>query len=209
MFIRPIAFAVFFAASPAYAEITACQTSVGGEAITLSYDLDEDALYDHYTFREIFFGGWGEITCPSFVTLRHLTPELTDSERGAFCLSFDATSKSYFGFEQGAQDAYGVCKAPTKTLCERVKTSKDTLLAVTGLAAGASGGATAAASAAGITAVTHSSGALILTGSGGYIAGTLGTAGTAALGLLTAPLTLTGAAVSLVAIGGAVYVCKD
>lgn len=203
-----IAFLLFFA-TPVTAEVTSCTTSIKGVNTSLTYDDDDMSIYDNFTFREIFFAGWGEITCPSFITLRHLTPDLTDHQREPFCLSYDPEQETYVGFEQGDRDAYGICKAPSKTLCERVNSSKDALLAVSGLAAGASGGATTVASAAGVTAVTHSSGALILTGSSGYIAGTLGTAGATALGILTAPATLTGAAISLVAIGGAVYVCQD
>lgn len=50
---------------------------------------------------------------------------------------------------------------------------------VTGISSGAGGAAAttaAVASALGLSVLTHSSGALILAGSGGYIAGTLGTA---------------------------------
>ena len=200
---------IFISAFPAAAEITTCDTSVNGKPIELTYDMEDMPIYDNFTFRELIFGGWGSISCPSFITLRHLTPELADDQREPFGLSYDKERETYIGFERGDRDAYSVCKASSKSLCERVNATKETLLAVSGLAAGASGGAATAASAAGVAAVTHSSGAIILTGSGGYIAGTLGTAGATALGLLTAPATITGAVVSLVAIGGAVYVCTD
>lgn len=61
--------------------------------------------------------------------------------------------------------------------------------------------------------MTHASGAAILTGSSGYIAGTLGTIGASALAtigtVVTAPVTLIVEGVSLAAIGGATYVCWD
>jgi hypothetical protein len=47
---------------------------------------------------------------------------------------------------------------------------------LTGFAGGAGTAVVAAAKATGLTAVSHSSGAYILSGAGGYIAGTLGTA---------------------------------
>lgn len=194
---------------PAAAETTTCSSSINGQSISLSYDLDDMSIYDNYTFREIFFAGWGEFDCPSFITLRHLTPELNDKQREPFCLSYDKEEKTYLGFEQGNRDAYGVCKAPSKSVCQRVNASKDTLIAVSGLAAGASAGAATATTAAGITAVTHSSGAIILTGSAGYMAGTLGTAAATALGILTAPATLTAAAIGVVTVGGAVFICKE
>ena len=48
-----------------------------------------------------------------------------------------------------------------------------------GIVGAGAGGTAGAVNLVGITAVTHSSGGIILTGSGGYIAGTLGTVGTA------------------------------
>ena len=96
----------------------------------------------------------------------------------------------------------------TGKFCKVVNASKKEALAVTSVAAGLVGGATTTASAAGVSAVVHSSGAVILSGSAGYIAGTLGTAGAATVGVLTAPATLAATAVSLVALGGAVYICQ-
>lgn len=196
-------------AHSAYAEILECTTSVHGKRKKLRYNVWEEALDDNYSLREIVFGGWGDIDCPSFVTLRHLTPGLSDKERSVFCLNFDKKRKTYTGFSNGERDAYLNCKKPTKTFCERVNDSKDAAIAIVGVGAGATGGASVAAGAAGVSAVAHSSGAVILTGSGGYIAGTLGSLGAGALAVLTAPATLTAAAVSVVAVGGAVYVCRE
>ncbi|OYD52399.1 hypothetical protein CGK74_18145 [Thauera propionica] len=203
-----LTFLVLFSLN-SYADIEECTTKIDGELKTLSFDNDESELYDNYSFREIFFAGWGENTCPAFITLRHLTPDLTDEERSVFCLQFDEASDSYTGYVNGTRDAYLNCSVPSKTFCERVNDSKDAALAIVGFGAGASGGATLVSSAAGVTAVTHSSGAVILTGAGGYIAGTLSTIGAGALAVLTAPATLTTAAVSVVAVGGSVYYCKE
>lgn len=185
-----------------------CLTSINSEPLHVFYDTDEDALYENYTFREIFFGGTDNITCPAFVSLRLLTPDLTDVERSVFCLSYDEKLDTMVGFSEGARNAYLVCKEPSVPLCDRVNATKEEVLAVVGLGAGAVGGVSAATTAVGVTAVTHSSGAVILTGSSGYIAGTLGTVGSGLLAILTAPATLTAAAVSVVAVGGAVYVCQ-
>ena len=196
-------------ASVAHAAVVECTTSVRNELITLHYNDAESNLYDNYTFREILFEGWGDLTCPSFITLRHLTPNLSDSERSVFCLQFDDSSKTYTGFVNGPRDAYLNCRVPSKSFCERVNDSKDAAIAITGMGAGAVGGASTVASAAGVTAVTHSSGAVILTGTSGYIAGTLGSIGAGTLSVLTAPVTITTAVVSVVAVGGAVYYCKE
>lgn len=185
-----------------------CLTNIQSEPVHVFFDAEEDTLYENYTFREIFFGGTDNITCPAFVTLRLLTPKLTDMERSVFCLSYDEEQDTLVGFSEGERDAYLICKEPSVPLCDRVNATKDEVLAIVGIGAGATAGASAAASAAGVTAVTHSSGAVILTGSSGYIAGTLGTVGSGLLAVLTAPATLTAAAVSVVAVGGAVYVCQ-
>lgn len=191
-----------------YAQPEYCRTNVDEENIHVLFDPNEDALYENYTFREIFFGGSKNITCPSFISLRLLTPNLKDAERSVFCLSYDEEQDTLVGFAEGERDAHLICKNPSVPLCDRVNATKEEALAIVGLGAGASAGATVAASAAGVTAVTHSSGAVILTGGSGYIAGTLGGLATSALSVLTAPVTLTAAVVSVVAVGGAVYVCR-
>ncbi len=191
------------------AEIEGCNTSFNGVIKSLKYDNSESELYENYSFREIFLSGWGNVTCPAFVTLRYLTPKLTDIERSLFCLNYEKDKKTYSGYAVGDRNAYLECKKPTKTFCDRINNSKNAALAISGVAAGSTVGGTVAAQMVGVTAVAHSSGALILTGAGGYIAGTLGSIGAGALAVLTAPVTLTAATVSVVAVGGAVYVCKE
>ncbi len=192
-----------------HAETTQCTTSINGEIRTINYDDEENELFESYSLREMFFKGWGDLTCPSFITLRELTPELSDLERSVFCLQFDKDQKTYTGYVNGDRDAYLNCKKPSKTFCERVKDSKDAAIAITGIGAGAVGGASTAASVAGVSAVAHSSGAVILTGTSGYIAGTLGSIGAGAISILTSPVTLATATVSVVAVGGAIYYCRE
>jgi ankyrin repeat protein len=98
--------------------------------------------------------------------------------------------------------------APPFSVCAVVKDNTAVLASIAGLGAGATGTSVAATTGVGITAVTHSSGAIILTGSSGYIAGTLGSVGATALSILTAPATLTAAAITVVALGGTVYYCS-
>ena len=96
----------------------------------------------------------------------------------------------------------------TGLVCKVVDETKEEALAVTGIATGLTGGAVATTTTLGVTAVAHSSGAVILTGGAGYIAATLGTAAATTVGVLTAPATIAAAAVSLVAVAGAVYICE-
>ena len=70
-----------------------------------------------------------------------------------------------------------------------------------GFIMGSTGGSAAARS-AGLSVVEHSSGALITTSSGRYVAGTLGTIGSIALGVVTSPVFVAGA-VSAVAVSAA------
>lgn len=203
---------MILASNPALSqEMESCTAKISGNNLYLSYPAEGqeyDEFIDNTTFREIFFAGWGG-GCPGYIVLKHMTPELSPAQRAPFCLSYDKDAGSYIGFEEGDRDAYGVCKKPNRTVCERVNASKNTLLAITGFAAGATAGTTVTASTIGVTAVTHSSGAVILTGSSGYITATLGTTAASALGIVTAPATIASAAVGLVAVGGAVYVCQE
>lgn len=192
------------------ADLQMCRTSTDGKGMFVVFDKSEDAFRKNYSFRDSFFGASDNISCPGFVSLRIVTPLLTDEERELFCLVYNKESDTISGFSQGKRDAYLRCKEPSKPLCERVNDSKEWAFGIAGFGAGtaaAAAGTQAAATAAGVTAVVHSSGAVILTGSAGYIAGTLGTIGATALGILTAPATLAAATITLVAAGGAVYAC--
>lgn len=223
-------------ASVAYAaeeiDMQTCSTSVNGTTLTLEYDVNghwsgpNPWLYDNYTLREIFFSGWGGFDCPSAITLVNLAPEFSSAERSLSCLYWDEEAETFTGFGEGSKDAYGICK-DTRTVCQRIGEAKTvvsdfagsaagTVGAVVAGAAGTATGASTVAGAAGVSAVAHSSGAAILTGSSGYVAGSLGGLGANALAgssavaaVVTAPATLTIAGVSAAVIGGAAYLCWD
>lgn len=102
--------------------------------------------------------------------------------------------------------------APGFSFCETIDEYEETAktaLGLAGVGVAVSSSATAASTAAGVTAVTHSSGAIILTGSSGYIAGTLGTFATSLIAVLTAPATLTAAGVVVVFTGGSIIYCSS
>lgn len=188
-------------------ETRTCGFKFAGEDRRISYVYDEDYHIENSTFRENMLGSKGG-DCPSYVTLAYAAPDATSAQQKLFCLSYDKTTEQYLGFEEGAQNAYGLCKQPKRSFCERVNTSKTAATSIAGFGSGVVGSAVGSANVAGVSVVAHSSGAYILTGTSGYIAGTLGTIGTSALAVLTAPATIAGAAVSVVALGGAVYVCS-
>ena len=81
-----------------------------------------------------------------------------------------------------------------EVICSYAPSQSKAVTALSGAAGGAGAATAAIGQALGLTAVAHSSGALILTGSGGYIAGTLGTA-------VIAPVIVTAGAV----IGGTAF----
>ena len=185
----------------AQAEPTFCTARINGRDVPLAYDPKEPGLRDHFSRREILFTSWGRDTCPSFVVLRSLTPDLNDDERGPFCLRHDKASDSIIGYDLGRRDAYGRCEAAAKTVCQRVNQTKNAAVAITGAAArGAISGA---------RALPDGSGAVILSGSQGYITGALSSIGGAAAAMASSPAIVAGAAVSVVAVGGAVYACQE
>ena len=85
--------------------------------------------------------------------------------------------------------------------------ANSTVAKVTGGAAAATAVTGGALSTLGLATVAHSSGAAIATGAGGYVAGTLGSIGATALGVVTAPVTLIVAGVTATAIGGTLAYC--
>lgn len=186
-----------------------CDLYVNGRQKRISYSYDEDFEQENTSLRESFRGPKGGGSCPSYVSLAYLTPDMTPAQRKMFCLVYDSEKETFADLQQGQQNAYRVCKEPTRSVCERVNSTKEGAIALTSFASAAVGTAVGTTTVTGTTVVMHSSGAAILTGSAGYVSGTLGTIGTTALGFLTLPATLTAAAVSVVAVGGAVYVCSE
>ncbi|MFC3170167.1 hypothetical protein [Paracoccus fontiphilus] len=197
----PLLAAFVLAPSLSLAEPTLCTARINGRDVPLGYDKEEPGLRDHFSRREILFTSWGRDTCPSYVVLRSLTPDLTDEERGPFCLRHDKASDSIIGYDLGRRDAYGRCEAPAGTVCRRVNQTRNAAVAITGAAArGAVKGA---------RALPDGSGAVILSGSQGHITGALSSIGGAAAAMAASPAIVAGAAVSVVAVGGAVYACSE
>ncbi|SNR23773.1 hypothetical protein EYF88_02000 [Paracoccus sediminis] len=183
------------------ADPSLCVARIDGRDVPLGYDKDEPGLRDHFSRREVFFTAWGRDTCPSYVVLRSLTPDLTDEQRDPFCLRHDKASDSVIGYDLGRRDAYGRCEKPASTVCKRVNQTRNAAVAITGAATrGAING---------LRALPDGSGAVILGGSQGYVSGVLSSIGGAAAALAASPAIAAGAAVSIVAVGGAVYACRD
>lgn len=186
--------------APQAGEPTLCTTRIAGQDVPLAYDKDEDISRENYSRREILFTTWGRDTCPSYVVLRSLTPDLTDEQRRPFCLQHDKDSDSILGYDFGDRDAYGRCKAPRKTICQRVNGARDAAVQISGAAA--------RGTVSGLQALPDGSGAVILEGSLGHISSALGAIGGAAATVATSPVLLAGTAATVVTVGGVVYACS-
>ncbi|TBN38690.1 hypothetical protein EYE42_12420 [Paracoccus subflavus] len=202
--IRPLLCVLCLSAAPQVtnaAEPEFCTARISGKDVPLAYDRDEPGLSDHFSRREVLFTAWKRDTCPSYVVLRSLTPGLSDAERGPFCLRHDTGSDSIIGYDLGRRDAYGRCEAPARTACQRVNQTRNAAMAISGAAArGAVNG---------LRVLPDGSGAVILSGTQGYISGALSSIGGAAAAMASSPAIAAGAAVSVVAVGGAVYACRE
>ncbi len=195
--IAALIFGLSFAA-PAMAATVSCNTNIDGQPYQIFYD-DAEPYYS--SFRERIFS---RNTCPGAVVVAFLTPELTPAERQVFCSNYDARTRSHSMPAQGRRDAYGRCVEPSRT-CRLVNTTRDQAMDLVGLGEEAENRTLTSRVSSTVSAVTHSSGAMVLSGNAGTLTGLLSSAG-AAIG---APTMLAGAAASVVVIGGAVYLCGD
>lgn len=190
-------------AAPLWAAPAQCTTKIQGEPVTIFYD-DEEPTYS--SFRERYFSR--RDTCPGAVVITYLMPDLTAEERQVFCANYNPDTKSHSLPAQGPRDAFGRCEVPSKT-CKLVNTTKENALGLMGIGEQAEDGTLTGRLSSTITAVTHSSGAMVLSGNAGTLSSLLTSAGTTIGTALGTPAVLAGAAASVVVIGGAVYMCND
>lgn len=141
-------------------------------------------------------------TCDSATLIAYLAQEVPEEEISGYCLASDPLLG--FVLAPGARDYRGRC---ARTSCDRVSGARDGAAAVAARAADVASGRRAEEGRA--EAVLHSSGAAILTGSAASVLSTLGSGTTTAItAALSAPALAGAAAVSVIAVGGAVYLCS-
>jgi hypothetical protein len=189
-------------AAPLWAAPAQCTTKIQGEPVTIFYD---DAEPTYSSFRERFFSR--RDTCPGAVVITYLMPDLTAEERQVFCANYNPDTKSHSLPAQGPRDAFGRCEVPSNT-CKLVNTTKENALGLVGIGEKAEDGTLTGRLSSTVSAVTHSSGAMVLSGNAGTISSLLTSAGTTIGTALGTPAVLAGAAASVVVIGGAVYLCS-
>lgn len=190
----------------AMAEPRTCDTSVSGLRINLFYEPSDEELSQNRSYREALMGRFGDVDCPGYVTLRHLTPDLTDAQRTPFCLQWDREARTYAGYAEGPRDAYLSCRRPSRSFCERVNASVNASAQVAGMVRRT---ADTAGAINGATAVIQPGGAAVISGATSAVSGAISASGGAASAALTTPVGLAAAAVSVVAVGGALYVCSE
>ena len=140
--------------------------------------------------------------CDSETLISYLSLNVPEEDIAGYCLLPDPE----FGYllAPGERDYRGRC---TQTTCDRVNTAREGAVGVAGTATDLITRRDSDQSRT--EAVVHASGAAILTGSAGSILASLGTgASTAVTAALAAPVVAGAAAVSVVAVGGAVWLCR-
>ncbi|MDP5348116.1 MAG: hypothetical protein NWQ32_06970, partial [Paracoccaceae bacterium] len=124
------------------------------------------------------------------------------------CANYDPDTQSHSQPAQGPRDAFGRCDAPSRT-CRLVNATKQEAMALVGIGERTEDGGLSDRLSSTVSAVTHSSGAMILSGNTASLSSLVSSAGTAIGTALSTPAVLAGAAASVVVIGGAVYLCSD
>jgi hypothetical protein len=190
-------------AAPVAAAPAQCETKIEGEPVTIFYD-DEEPTFSSFRERYLTRGR----TCPGAVVITYLMPDLTAAEREVFCANYDPRTGGHSMPAQGRRDAYGRCVEPSKT-CTLVNTTKQEAMELMGIGEQAESGTLTSRLSSTISAASHGSGAMVLSGNAGSISSILASAGTTIGTALGTPAVLAGAAASLVVIGGAVYLCSD
>lgn len=189
--------------SPSEAAPAQCETLIDGDPVTIFYDT-EDPTFS--SFRERFLTR-GQ-TCPSAVVITYLMPDLSASEREVFCANYDPVTRSHSLPAHGRRDSFGRCIEPSKT-CKVVNSTRQEVQTLMGLGQTADEGRHPGLLSSSISAITHSSGAMILSGNAGSLSSLLTTTGTTIGAAISSPAVLVGAAASVVVIGGVVYLCSD
>jgi hypothetical protein len=193
-----LTFSAPLAAAPAQ-----CETKIEGEPVTIFYD-DEEPTYSSFRERYLTRG----TACPGAVVITYLMPDLTAEQREVFCANYDPSTGSHSMPAQGRRDAYGRCTEPSKT-CTLVNATKQEAMELMSIGDQAESGTLTNRVSSTLSAVTHGSGAMVLSGNAGSISSALASAGTTIGTALGTPAVLAGAAASLVVVGGAVYLCSD
>lgn len=196
-------FAALLSAPAALAQDADCSTTINGEPLVLFHD---SSLTPAPSTLGWLFGS-DDDSCPPEVVLAHLTPMLNEDERLPFCLMYDREAETITGFAQGEREDDLTCAEPS-AFCERVNGTKDAALALAGVDTEAGLVENTGNVAGRVQAARDVAGNTVVKGATGVVSGALGSLGATALSAMTAPAAVAAATVTVVAAGGAVYVCR-
>lgn len=149
---------------------------------------------------------WGQpAACDSETTIAYLAGILALDEIDTHCLA-EAPGDGGWLLVPGERNFRGRCY---RTICDRVNETADSgadlARGITRLATGEEVDTLGE----GVTAFASASGAMMVTGRASLVLAALGEGAGALFTVLSAPAAAGAAAVSVVAVGGAVYVCRD
>ncbi len=206
--LRPfLALLLMMSASAATAE--RCRAVVNGSEVVIEADNFATFAEDVKTREKLmrwpsarWNRAWGTPpACLSGVLYDYLATTVPDNQIEGYCLTQD--DKTGFFLVPGERNFRGLCRT---TVCERVNTTRAETLAVTKSIANAA--LTTVTDPAAAVAVAHKSGAMILSGSASTLITNLNATSSTVVTALSTPAALTAVGVSVLAVGGAVYMCS-
>lgn len=198
---------LWLCAGTALAQDQSCVARVNGTDVVVAA---EAVLVDpaNVTLRERLLSwprqswqlAWGApVVCDSATTIAFLGAVLSVDQIDAYCLSYDSAADGYL-LVPGARNFRGRCQ---QTVCERMNLVADQtagfLITMTQ--------AVLQPPQDGLLGLTHSSGAMLLSGQRSALLDTLGSTATSVTAALSTPAAMTAAAVTVMTVGSAVYVC--
>ena len=150
--------------------------------------------------RRRWNAAWGTPQpCDSETTIAFLAAVLSVDQIDQYCLTHDADADGYL-LVPGTRDFRGHCR---KTICDRVTIASDQTAGFLGFMVQA----VLQPPQTGLLGLTHSSGAMLLTGSRSAVLDALGATASSVTAAMSTPAALTAAAVTVLTVGSAVYVC--
>lgn len=193
----------FLAAGGASAKIRDCETNLAGQVMTLQFDTES---VEYRSLRE----NWSPFApkCPSEAVIARLLPDTKPEDRRAYCLLSNKKTGAYLAAVVGRGDRFGRCKEEG-LVCRAVNGAKDYTKGKAVDAKETILGSRASLTATGVDLVTRGSGAMVLSGTSGNIAGILNAGATSAVEIASAPAVLGGVAAGAVVIGGALLICRE
>ncbi len=148
---------------------------------------------------------WGErVACDSATVTHFLANTMQLDQTEGYCLAAD--DQNGWLLVPGAASYRGLC---TRTVCDRVNVVAGDMGALGKAMVGLATGREVETGTDAVTAVAHGTGAVLVTGQASAISASLGQAATTLGTTLSAPAAAGAAAVTLIGVGSAVYLCSD